>query len=229
VLALCGGGCQKETACDGGTCIELRGRVGTEQNSALALAGAQVELTSIGNGSGFFSGTEVPIKQVSSAADGSYSISFRPTQEMQQRGSYRLYYEKAGHGREGISEVFYENLKLVPGSQQVQNLHLPRVGGQLRILVTGFPGGSATTSLYTVVESGAGGRGYLGNPAQPSLYATGTTRLVGGSNSPDISCAVAANQYNFIRITKLQAGRSSSLRDSIYCPANTIVTYTHAF
>lgn len=230
LLSLALGGCKKEAECEGGgSCIELRGRVGTAQNSAVPLGEATIELSSIGNGSGLLSGSEVPIKQVTSKPDGSYTITFRPTGEMQQRGSYRLYYSKEGYGREAVTQKFYENIGLAPGSSTEQNLHLPQLGGQLRIVITGFPPDSATTSTYTTVASGKGGRGYIGAGSQSNLYATGTTQVVGSSNTTDVSCSVAANEYAFIRIYKLKAGVPTTTVDSIYCPVSSTVTYTHAF
>jgi hypothetical protein len=224
-------GCKKEAECDGGSgCIELRGRVGTEQDSSVPLEGATIALSSIGNGSSLLLGAEIPIKQVASDADGSYKIMFRPTEEMQRRGSYRLSYQKQGYGQEMGMERFYKNIGLVPGDRREQNIHLPTLGGQLRIRITGFTGGSATNSITIGVESGRGRLGYFGIPSQVRLYATGTNQVITyDAGKTDISCAVAANQYNFIEIFKLKAGVRTITIDSIYCPLNSSVTYTHAF
>jgi len=89
LVSLALSGCKKEEECDG-SCIEVSGRVGSEQNSAVPLKDADIQLSSIGNGSSFFPAKEIYIKQTRSNSDGFYSIKFVPTGEMQSRGSYRL-------------------------------------------------------------------------------------------------------------------------------------------
>jgi len=221
-------GCKKEEECDG-SCIEVSGRVGSEQNSAVPLIGAIVQLSSIGNGSSFFPAPVISIQQVRSSSDGAYSIKFVPTTEMQKRGNYRLLFWKEGYGRDTSSQADYTNLALFPGGHYEKNLHLIRPGGHLRILIGGFSGGSAVNSTYTIVETGRGGAGYFGIGSQPLLYATGTNQVIGSSNITDVTCKTAANQYAFVQIYKMKAGVRTTIRDSIYCPVNQIVTYTHAF
>jgi len=232
LVSLALSGCKKEEECDG-SCIEVSGRVGSEQNSAVPLKDADIQLSSIGNGSSFFPAKEIYIKQTRSNSDGFYSIKFVPTGEMQSRGSYRLLYSKKGYGDESlgssVTRAYEANLRLVPGGRYEENLHLPLLGGRLRLLITGFPGGSATNSTYTIVYSGRARRGYQGIGMQSTFYSTSTGQDADPSNITDATCKTAANEYAFVQIYKTKVGVHTSVQDSIYCPVNQTVTYTYAF
>ena len=220
-------GCNKEKCA--GNCIEIHGRVGSEAGSAVAVAAADIQVSSIGNGSSFFSAPEIYIQRVSSNAEGFYSITFSPTEEMRTRGSYQILYSKKGYG-DDIQAGYSKNLRLAPGDNLQQNLHLPLLGGSLRIRITGFSGGSATNNTYLMVYSGRGGNGYAGIGVQPSFFDTATGQPAGtSSNLTDVTCQTAANQYAAVLIYKVKGGVQTVIRDSIYCPQNTPVTYQHAF
>jgi hypothetical protein len=193
------------------------------------VANADIEVSSIGNGSSFFPATEIHIKRVRSDSEGFYSVTFMPTEEMRTRGSYRILYYKKGYG-DGVQGGYYDNLQLIPGDNLQKNLHLPLLGGSLRIRITGFPGGSAANNTFMEVYSGQGGKGYYGIGVQPSFFDTATGQFAGtSSNLTDVTCQTAANQYAFVRIYKVKGGIRTFIQDSIYCPKDKPVMYEHAF
>lgn len=226
-------GCRKEEACDG-SCIEVHGRVGSAANSAVPVPGALIQLNWVDSGNSFFSKPDTYIQGVTSDADGRYSLRFVPTADMQQGGRYRLLYSKSGYDDESLgasaTRAYEAGLRLAPGGSYEHNLHLPLRGGRLRLVITGFPGTSVANSTYLTVYSGQGrpSDAPTGTDLRFSDTATGTDA---GSRSDltDVTCRPAANEYAQVRLYKTKAGVTTLIQDSIYCPLNVPVTYTHTF
>ncbi|MFD1875542.1 carboxypeptidase-like regulatory domain-containing protein [Hymenobacter bucti] len=226
-------GCQKEDVCDG-SCIEVYGRVGSAANSTVPLPGASIQLSWVESGNSFFPKPPIVLKEVASDAEGRYSIKFTPTAAMQNGGRYRLLYSKIGYGDESLgtssTRAYETSLQLVAGSRNEKNLHLPLRGEQLRLLITGFPGASAANGTYLTVYSGQGGPGNVVTGSDLRFYDTATGKdAASRSDLTDVTCRPAANEYAQVQLYKKKAGVTILLQDSIYCPLNVPVTYTHAF
>ncbi|UOQ98485.1 hypothetical protein MUN81_03115 [Hymenobacter sp. 5317J-9] len=231
VLLLASNGCTKDDTCSTGDCIRVTGRVGTGHRSATPVPGAQVQLLAATYVPGIFSSSvkESLIESTSADQQGNYTLQFdprfRPAPDF-----YRLRFTNKGYGstQGGIIERQYRDLSLAPGTQRNEPIHLVRLTGQLRVLITGFPGASATNSTYTSVSYvGYQGNYYTG--VGVTLYRPGTQTEVGPSGVTEATCTTAANQYAHVVIYKTKAGIHTQVRDSIYCPSGTEVTYVHAF
>ena len=134
-------------------------------------------------------------------------------------------YSKQGYGLFSGRDARYENRSYKPGQTYVQDLFLARWGGKLRVVITGFPGASASNTTYTTAfypfYRGRGGVTVrLTIPGTDQDARTNLTEAVGET---------AANQHTIIEIGKTKDSVRSFVRDSIYCPLNQLVTYTHAF
>ena len=226
-------GCQKDEACEG-RCIEVHGRVGSAAGSAVPLPGATVQLNFVYSGNGFFSKPDLVVRTVTSGADGRYALQFVPPADAPALGQYRLLYSKPGYDDEalgaGTTRAYEAGLQLAPGGRYEQNLHLPLRGGHLRIRITGFPGPTAANGTFLGVYSGQGRADDARTGSDLSLYDTATGSAAGRSNDlTDVSCLPAANDYAVVRLYKRKAGVTTLIQDSVYCPLNTPVTYTHAF
>jgi hypothetical protein len=226
-------GCQKDDAYDG-RCIEVRGRVGSAANSAVPVPGALIQLNWVDSGNSFFSKPDTYVQGVTSDAEGRYSLSFVPTAAMQNGGRYRLLYSKSGYDDESLgaaaTRAYEASLRLAPSGRYEHNLHLPLRGGRLRLRITGFPGASTANSTYLKVYSGQGRVGDVPTGSDLTFTDTTTGRDAGSrTDLTDLSCRPEANAYAQVQLYKTKAGVTTLIQDSIYCPLNVPVTYTHAF
>lgn len=226
-------GCRKNDACDG-RCIEVHGRVGSAANSAVPVPGASIQLNWVNGGNSFFSKPDIYVQGVTSDADGRYYFSFVPTADMQNSGRYRLLYSKEGYDDESLgaatTRAYEAGLQLTPGGSYEQNLHLPLRGGRLRLQITGFLGASAANSTYLKVYSGQGRTSDARTGTDLTFNDTATGKDAGSrTDLTDVTCRPAANAYARVQLYKTKAGVTTLIQDSIYCPLNVPVTYTHAF
>lgn len=226
-------GCRKDDACDG-SCIEVHGRVGSAANSAEPVPGALIQLNWVDSGNSFFSKPDTYVRGVTSDAEGRYSLSFVPTTAMQNGGYYRLLYSKSGYDDEllgaAATRAYEASLRLAPSGRYERNLHLPVRGGRLRLRITGFPGASAANSTYLIVYSGQGRAGDVPTGSDLRFADTTTGRDAGSrTDLTDVTCRPEANAYAQVRLYKTKGGVTTLIPDSIYCPLNVPVTYTHAF
>ncbi|MBJ6108938.1 hypothetical protein JAO73_07955 [Hymenobacter sp. BT523] len=231
VLLLAGNGCTKDDACLAGDCITVTGRVGTGHRSATAVPGAHVQLMAATVVPGIFSSSvkESLVESTSADQEGNYTLQFdprfRPAPDF-----YRLRFDNKGYGstQGGIIEQQYRDLNLAPGTRRTEPIHLVRLAAELRVLITGFPGASATNSTYTSV-SYVGHRGNYYTGVGVRLNLPGTQTEAGPSNLTEATGTTAANQYAHVVIYKTKAGIRTQVRDSIYCPLGVETTYVHAF